>query len=340
MDPAHPAHPGPGPYEHTIRDFHIAFDQALARYLAALPPDTNVVLLSDHGSAPLHTYFCVMNWLVDQGFMGMQGEGLARRGLAAAGVDARALVRRLKRLGLGWVPRLVPRALKGAVPQALSSFSKIAERIDWSRTRAYCPSAPGSGLWINLKGREPQGIVSPGAEYERVVAELTEKLLSYRDPVTKERVVSAVHRREDIYQGPHADGGADLLVETGRTVCMIEGLGRAPLMPAGRAAEERTGNHARDGIFVAWGPEIRRDAVLPTAAIEDVTPTVLYLLGLPVDADMDGQVLEEALLPGALASRPVVVNDTPYALPEHDGFTYSRDDERRIQDMLEGLGYV
>src|SRR5260221_12971791 len=144
----------------------------------------------------------------------MQGERAAIRGLAAAGVHEKAVVRRLKRMGLGWMPKLVPQALKGQVPQSLSSFNKIAGRIDWSRTRAYCPSAPGSGLWVNVKGREPEGIVSPGAEYERVVAELRERLLAHRDPRTGEAIVTAVHRREEIYSGPHAAGGPDLLVET------------------------------------------------------------------------------------------------------------------------------
>lgn len=340
MDHGHPAYPGPGPYEHTIRDFHVAFDRALARYLDAVPAGTNVVLLSDHGSAPLHTYFCVTNWLADERFLALAGEGIARRGLASAGVDAKALVRRLKAVGLGWVPKLVPRALKGQVPQSLSSFSKIVGRIDWSRTRAYCPSAPGSGLWVNLKGREPEGIVAPGAEYERVVADLRARLLAYRDPSTGEPVVTAVHRREEIYSGPHADGGPDLLVETAATVCMIEGLGRKSLMPAGRAPEERTGNHARDGIFVAWGPDVRPGQALGTRAIEDVAPTVLYLLGLPADADMDGRVLVDALRPERLAAQPVAVNAEPYALPDQGAFRYSADDEQRIQDMLEGLGYV
>jgi predicted AlkP superfamily phosphohydrolase/phosphomutase len=340
MDRTHPAHPGPGPYEHTIRDFHVAFDQALARYLDAVPPGTNVVLLSDHGSAPLHTYFCVTNWLADERFLTLAGEGVARRGLATVGVDAKALVRRLKRAGLGWVAKLVPRALKGQVPQSLSSFKKIAERIDWSRTRAYCPSAPGSGLWVNLRGREPEGIVAPGAEYERVIAELRDRLLAYRDPATGAAIVTAVHRREDIYSGPHASGGPDLLVETAGTVCMIEGLGRKPLVPAGRSPEERTGNHARDGIFIAWGPDVRAGQALGTRAIEDVAPTVLYLLGLPVDAEMDGRVLVDALRPERLATQPIAVATEPYALPEQDGFRYSADDEQRIQDMLEGLGYV
>ena len=229
--------------------------------------------------------------------------------------------------------------LKRAVPQALTSFNKVADRIDWSRTRAYCPSAPGSGLWINLRGREPEGIVTPGAEYERVVTELRDRLLAYRDPRTGEPVVTAVHRRDEIYHGPCAEGGPDLLVETARTVCMVEGLGQRALMPAGREAQERTGNHARDGILLLHGPDVRRGETLSLAAIEDVAPTVLYLLGLPVDTDMDGRVLTEALDPERLAREPIAETDTPYELPE-SAFQYSSDDEKRIQDMLEGLGYV
>jgi predicted AlkP superfamily phosphohydrolase/phosphomutase len=234
----------------------------------------------------------------------------------------------------------VPRGVKRAVPQALSSFAKVQQRIDWGRTRAYCPSAPGSGLWINLRGREPEGVVAPGAEYERTIAELRDRLLEYRHPRTGEPVVSAVHRREDIYAGPHADGGPDLLVETARTVCMVEGLGRRPIMAAGRGPDERTGNHARDGILVLHGPAVRAGVTLPTTAIEDVAPTVLYLLGLAVDRDMDGRVLTDALRPERIAAAPVETRDTPYALPDAAGGPLSADDEAKIQDMLEGLGYV
>jgi predicted AlkP superfamily phosphohydrolase/phosphomutase len=339
MDASHPAHPGPGPFADTIRDFHVAFDRTLAGFLARVPSGTAVVVLSDHGSAPLHTYFCVMNWLADEGFLALRPEALGRRGLAAAGVDSRAIARGLRRAGLGWLPRLVPRGVKRRVPQALTSFQKVADRIDWSRTRAYCPSAPGSGLWLNVRGREPHGIVAPGAEYERTVEELRERLLAFRDPSTGAAVVTAAHRREEAYSGPYVANGPDLLVETARTVCMVEGLGRRSLMPAGRGPEERTGNHARDGILVLHGPEVREGEALAAVAIEDVAPTVLYLLDLPLDTDMDGRVLTEALRPGVMTRRPVVMAEHPYTV-DGNGFRYSVEDEARIQDMLEGLGYV
>jgi len=151
--------------------------------------------------------------------------------------------------------------------------------------------------------------------------------------------VTAVHRRDDIYQGPYAGNGPDLLVETARTVCMVEGLGRRPIMPAGRGPEERTGNHARDGILVLHGGAFRTDVVLPAVAIEDVTPTVLYLLGLSVDADMDGRVLTEAFRAEHLDTAPITVRAEPYEAARPD-VSLSTNDEARIQDMLEGLGYV
>ena len=79
--------------------------------------------------------------------------------------------------------------------------------------------------------------------------------------------------------------------------------------------------------------------VLPTVAIEDVTPTVLYLLGLPVAPDMDGRVLSEALRDERLRAEPIAVRAQPYDAVQAD-VTLSTDDEAKIQDMLEGLGYV
>ena len=124
------------------------------------------MLLSDHGSAPLHTYFCVMNWLVDAGFLALHGAGAARAAWAlrgrCAGGGARA--------DGAWVSagcRASCRAASSARCRRRSPRStRSRTAIDWSRTRAYCPSAPGSGLFVNLRGREPHGIVQPGREYE------------------------------------------------------------------------------------------------------------------------------------------------------------------------------
>src|SRR5204863_10171478 len=93
-----------------------------------------------------------------------------------------------RRPRLGWVPRLVPGRLKAQVPQARASFARIAPHVDWSGTRVYCPSAPGSGLRVNLRGREAEGIVAP-EDYDRVCEEVRARLLTSVDPKTGRHVV-------------------------------------------------------------------------------------------------------------------------------------------------------
>ena len=72
--------------------------------------------------------------------------------------------------------------------------------IDWSRTRAFSYGTFGN-IVINLRGRESTGIVEPGAEYERAARRDHRARLELRDP-EGERIVAAVHRREELFDGP------------------------------------------------------------------------------------------------------------------------------------------
>ena len=82
--------------------------------------------------------------------------------------------------------------------------------MDWSRTRAY---AMGIGqIYFNLRGRESQGIVSPGAEATQLADELAAKLLTLKDPEDGTPIIRAVYKRDDIYTGPYLQNAAELQV--------------------------------------------------------------------------------------------------------------------------------
>jgi len=340
MDPTHPAHPGATEFADVVLRFHQLLDEALAGVLARLDDDTGLLVMSDHGSCRLESYFLIMNWLEDTGFLRMKNAARSplKRALGGIGIEARGIVQSLRRAGLGWVPRLVSGRLKAQVPQARASFARIAPHVDWSGTRVYCPSAPGSGLRVNLRGREAEGIVAP-EDYDRVCEEVRARLLTIVDPKTGRHVVHAVHRREEIYAGPYVDNGADLLVETTDSYCLIEGMGPAAIVPAGHKDGERTGNHRREGIFLLAGAGARRGVALPTLDICDVAPTLLYLLDVPVQEDMDGAVAQGAIAPELLAARAVRTDQL--AAPAEVAATEMSDQDRRaIEGMLEGLGYL
>ncbi len=340
MDPTHPAYPGPSDLQDTILEFHRLLDQALAAILERLDPETGLLIMSDHGSCSIESYFLITNWLKETGFLTMRGGSRSplKRALGSVGIEAHAVVKTLRRSGLGWLPRLVPARVKAQVPVARASFAQIASTIDWERTRVFCPSAPGSGLRVNLRGRDAQGCVAP-EEYDRVCEEVRAALLGLADPTNGRRVVRAVHRRREIYHGEWVDNGPDLLVETTDPYCLIEGVGPSSIVPTGQNDGERTGNHLRNGIFMLAGAAARPAAAVAELDICDVAPTLLYLLDLPVQADMDGKVAAAALESGYVQAHPIRV-DQLEPPPEMAPVDLSDQDRRAIEGMLEGLGYL
>ena len=290
MDAEHPAWPGPGPLQHVIRDFYVTLDAALARLLAIVPDTTTVLLASAHGVAPLHRYWSTSRWLVDEGLLTLRPE----RGLRRLGNLMRPSARRLQ------------------------SGVAVADRIDWTATKAHCVGGAGNGVSVNLRGREPYGIVEPGAEHDALLSELRRRLLAWRDPQSGMAVVTAVHRREEIYHGPHRDNAPDLVIETDPTVCPVDGLARQVSVAAGIEPDERTGHHAREGMLVLRGPDVRTGLELCSVPIDDLAPTVLYLLGVPIDSEMDGRVLTDALDADRLDAQPIATREHPYQTVDTD----------------------
>jgi len=111
------------------------------------------------------------------------------------------------------------------------------------------------------------------------------------------------------------------------------------LGPPGARAPGSVETLAPPGVVFLWGPPIRAGTELTDPSVFDVTPTILYLMGLPVGRDMDGRVLVEALSPELLATRPVEWT------PTHDKGRRGGEPRRspvdeEILKELETLGYV
>jgi predicted AlkP superfamily phosphohydrolase/phosphomutase len=137
-------------------------------------------------------------------------------------------------------------------------------------------------VYINLRGREPQGCVAPGAEYERLREELAQGIADLRDPDTGESMVARVHRREEIYSGPNFPGAPDLLVQT-RDGYDVKGTLHKPSL-TGRSP--LTGMHTfDDAMLYLRGERQLRDG----SSIQDVMPTILRLMDVPVPNGLDGQ---------------------------------------------------
>jgi predicted AlkP superfamily phosphohydrolase/phosphomutase len=139
-------------------------------------------------------------------------------------------------------------------------------------------------------------------------AQLEHDLLDIRDLASGKPIVASVARTRDLYQGEHLDLLPDLLVEwnpevvLGTATAGRPGTGRIRLgsdkigVIEGENRYCRTGEHRREGFFVAVGGGIKRGTIERTISITDFAPTITAMLGVPLP-DVDGRPIEEMLSP-------------------------------------------
>jgi predicted AlkP superfamily phosphohydrolase/phosphomutase len=169
---------------------------------------------------------------------------------------------------------------------------KFFDGVDWSRTKAY---AVGLGqIYINLRGREGQGIVAAGAEYKALQDEIAVKLVELTDPDTGEKIFRAVYRRDDIYKGEYIRNAPDLQVgfNDGYRVGWQDTLGGVNRSIVENNTRKWSGDHCATATEISGGvlfSNRKIDATSPT--LMDLSPTVLKLLGVPLPADLDGKPL-------------------------------------------------
>lgn len=178
---------------------------------------------------------------------------------------------------------------------------------------------------LNLKGREPQGIVEP-SDYDRVLEEIRGGLLGFADPETGQRVIEDVPSKEELYSGPYVDLAPDMILQP------------APLWTFSHrdqitdASEWPTGAHRQAGIIAAAGGRTV-PGKLGERAIADVPATVLAFSGVPAP-ELDGSAILE------ISGRPVTfaggkTKERTAVSPE-----LSDEDQEHIAQHLRDLGYI
>ena len=172
-------------------------------------------------------------------------------------------------------------------------FRDYSAGIDWKTTKAFVlPKSFFEGfISVNLRGREPWGVVEPGGEYEEICRQLRYELMRLRNPATGRPVVRDVIQIARIYEGDRLYSLPDLVVQWAEDGPIDElshpkfGLISEP------DTERRKSRHADDGFMIAAGKYIQKIPSLAGASTMDLAPTFLYLMGQPIPNDMDGRVL-------------------------------------------------
>jgi predicted AlkP superfamily phosphohydrolase/phosphomutase len=342
MDPNHPLHDPKKAkqYGDAILHFFQYVDSALDRLLKELDRETILMLMSDHGFGPFHKFIHVNNWLREQGWLQLKRNPKARlkSALFDSGFTPMKIYDLFMRVGMGAFKREV---VRGRGQGLLRSLFLSFEDVDWLKSCAYSLGNVGQ-IRLNVKGREPWGVVEPGEQYEYVRETIIKRLVKLCDPTTGERVVEKIYRREEIYCGPKVDQAADIIFIPTR----LEYFGFGEYEFGSNEVVESmkrgiSGTHRLNGMILLYGEPIRSDTHIEGARLIDLAPTVLYLMGEPIPTDMDGCVIRQALLPEYADLQQIQNQFTnEVTLPPLIENELSELETQVITDRLRNLGYV
>ncbi len=162
--------------------------------------------------------------------------------------------------------------------------------VNWAKTRAY-----GLGLYalyVNLRGRESTGIVSPGAEQQALLDDISQKLLAVRDPKTGQRVIARVYKSADVYTGPYTTQAPDLIVgyNWGYRASWETVLGKF----SQALMQDNTGKWSGDHSTAEQVPGVlltNQPVRVTQPALYDLAPTILAAFGIAKQPGMVGRVL-------------------------------------------------
>ncbi len=280
-----------------------ALDRALGALCDRLLDDVVVLVISGDGVRPNRCGWYLLPTVLER-----LGHTCPASG-AADGTNGHnaspSLIGRVK----GLFPASARRAIADHLPWWLRDrigAQEQAAHIDWSRTRAFTlPTDLEGCIRINLKGREPQGIVEPEREYDAVCQDLRAGL----ETMTTAQGATAVRRvwiRNEIFPGQRQEHLPDVIVTWNDAVPFTTLTSPRIGEVTGETADLRPGTHSPYGFALVGGAAVPQGGQ-GSGHLVDVAPTILRLLGLEPPAALDGAPLDllwNAPPPGAPAHPP------------------------------------
>jgi len=259
IDPKHPMYDAAlaAKFGGAIESVYKRADSFVGEVMDRVDPGTPIMVVSDHGFHSWRKAVNLNTWLVQNGYMTLQGQRPADKKL-----------------------------------DDLFGGGTFWENVDWTRTRAY---AMGIGqVYFNLRGRESRGIVSPGAEARQLADELSSRLLTMKDPDDGAPIIRSIYKRDDIYSGEFLGNASELQVgmHDGYRVSWQTTLGGSPEGLVYPNMKKWSADHGGyDYATTAGVLIVNRRLTTATPSIMDVAPTVLKYFGLQPPAETDGKAI-------------------------------------------------
>lgn len=290
-------------------------DQALGELIRR---KRRIIIMSDHGIAPISAIFYINQWLLEQGYLKLKSKYVhKRRFLTKSNLALIIRSYAIKKL----IKKIIPASILNRIPDE----SIPVESVDWERSQAI---ATGQGEIYLTKKRTDR-------DYIKIRERLINDLKKLKNPITNNFVAKEIFTPEQIYSGPFLNMAPDIIFDQADDIYTVGPLGNGKIFtPPKRWKAE----NIREGIFLAYGKEIKTQK-LKTISILDIAPTIMHWLGEKIPNDMDGKVLKEIF---KQESEPAI-REPSYRKPKqtiYETKQIDKEQEKEIEQRLKDLGYL
>lgn len=335
-------------FGNVIRDVHVRLDEALGR-LMQLARDAHVMIISDHGVAPLYWYMNTNYLLYNNGRIRFRRTPVTtlRLALAKLGYSYSSLIRLVEKLPMkinvyegmeedreekninkNHVKKSGPMM---TVRRIARSLMLDAKDIDWSKTSAFARIGHGE-IFLNKKKFFPMGIIDQ-VEHEKARSELVNDLKNIQHDGSL--IMEAVFVKEELFKGPHSEYCPDIQIHPIEGYfpigSFIFGLKSAFVAPEASYG----GSHSMNGICVlreiGFDPSAR---TIHGVGLVDVVPTILHLMNVPIPSDIDGKSFADNV------NMPTTVDVGATDSEVGHKMAYTKEEEEDIEEKLRSLGYI
>ena len=276
LDPSHPANRDKDTVEHAgaIEDLYVRMDDLLARTMEHVDDRTLLLVISDHGFKQFKRGVNLNTWFIENGYMRPKESGGTAKEVATpdGGGDPGA------RYG----------AYGASDGVGGSAIGEYLQNVDWSRTKVYQQGL--SGIYLNRKGRESQGILGR-EEYRALKKELIEKLEGLRDPETGETAITSVYDAREVMSGPYVGDAPDLFIgyNIGYRASWDAAVGKSSDGVFEDNVKSWSGDHCVDFRLVPGVLFSNRKIHAQKPGLIDIGPSILEMFGARVPAHMQGR---------------------------------------------------
>ena len=269
-------------------------DECLNWFINNMDNNTNIFIMSDHGHAPRKYIFYINEWLCREGyavrkpkkfvdpFLEIQAKRAKVKTLAMGSILTK-LVYKLSETPLIHIMRKIHHNIRNITG---ISFSYNFYSIDFQKSKAFCPAFSTFGIYLNSKSRFKDGFIDKPDE---LAEEIVNKLRNLK--LSEQRVFKGIWKKEELYYGRYTVEAPDIILLPSEGIELHIDTNVKSIYSKDT---HLAGTHSTDGIFIAYGPDIKANRDLGKSfSIMDIAPTILHMHEIPIPEEMDGRVLKE-----------------------------------------------